>query len=99
MGGVSIFQLLILIVFLFVFLIPTFIARRKNHPHKTAIMLTNILGGLFVGAGWLIALIWCFIEPKKESRGTADELSKLHELKEKGVISEEEFNKKKAELL
>ena len=32
-------------------------------------------------------------------RGAAEELEKFAELKEKGIISEEEFNKKKEELL
>ncbi|HAS6364106.1 TPA: hypothetical protein I7230_21650 [Vibrio vulnificus] len=32
-------------------------------------------------------------------RDVADEIEKLHELKEKGIISEKEFLKKKAALL
>jgi hypothetical protein len=32
-------------------------------------------------------------------RGAAEELEKFAELKEKGIISEEEFNKKKEEVL
>ncbi|HCE3381920.1 TPA: SHOCT domain-containing protein, partial [Vibrio parahaemolyticus] len=60
------------------------------------------LGGLFWGVGWLVALIWCFIVPEKKtniSGSIADEIEKLHSLKEKGVISEDEFNSKKSELM
>ncbi|MBE3654963.1 SHOCT domain-containing protein [Vibrio navarrensis] len=66
------------------------------------IVLINVLGGLLWGAGWLIALIWCFIVPEKKvasMASVADEIDKLHSLKEKGVISEDEFNAKKKELM
>ena len=39
------------------------------------------------------------IAPSSSETGIAEELEKFAELKEKGVISEEEFNKKKEELL
>ena len=39
------------------------------------------------------------IAPPSSETGIAEELVKVSELKEKGVISEEEFNKKKEELL
>lgn len=38
-------------------------------------------------------------EPKKETINVADELKKLGALKEKGTITEEEFEKQKAKLL
>jgi hypothetical protein len=62
------------------------------------------LGGLLWGVGWFIALIWCFITPPTEKNtssiaSVADELEKLHLLKDKGVITEMEFELKKRELL
>ena len=36
---------------------------------------------------------------RSSNMGIAEELEKFAELKEKGIISEEEFNKKKEELL
>ncbi|MDO6764248.1 SHOCT domain-containing protein [Agarivorans sp. 1_MG-2023] len=78
------------------------IAIRKSHPYKIAIILVNVLGGLLWGVGWLIALIWCFIVPVKQApsfSSVADEIEKLHSLKEKGVISDAEFEAKKKELM
>ncbi|QIY10672.1 hypothetical protein FOC33_17000 [Plesiomonas shigelloides] len=78
------------------------IALKKNHPYKIPIILINIFGGLLWGTGWLIALIWCFIVPEKKIASItsfADELDKLNSLKERGVISEDEFNTKKKELM
>ncbi|WP_232584051.1 superinfection immunity protein [Photobacterium carnosum] len=83
-------------------LLPTIIALKKNHPYKTPIILINILGGLFWGIGWLVALIWCFILPTKVSNnqtGIANEIEKLYMLKEKGILSQEEFELKKKELI
>lgn len=102
MLGVSIWQLLILIVFIPLAFLPSIIALKKNHPYKVPIILINVLGGLLWGAGWLISLIWCFIVPEKKvasMTSIADEIEKLHSLKEKGVISEDEFNIKKKELM
>ena len=102
MSGISIFQLLLLIIFLPLAFLPSIIALRKNHPYKIPIVLINIFGGLLWGAGWLIALIWCFIVPEKKISSitsVADELDKLNSLKERGVISEDEFNTKKKELI
>ncbi|MFL1806028.1 SHOCT domain-containing protein [Plesiomonas shigelloides] len=102
MSGISIFQLLLLIIFLPLAFLPSIIALRKNHPYKIPIVLINIFGGLLWGAGWLIALIWCFIVPEKKIASitsVADELDKLNSLKERGVISEDEFNTKKKELM
>ncbi|OOZ35621.1 superinfection immunity protein [Solemya velesiana gill symbiont] len=100
-GGISIWQILTLLILLFVFLLPTYIASKKNHPYKVAIILVNILGGIFWGIGWLIALVWCFIEPKQANNNQApqitatDDIEKLHELKEKGAITQEEFDSRK----
>lgn len=102
MSGVSVWQLLILLVLIPLAFLPTIIALKKSHPYKVPIILVNILGGLLWGAGWLIALIWCFIVPEKKTPNlgsTADEIEKLHTLKEKGIISEAEFNAKKEELI
>lgn len=67
-----------------------------------AIILVNIFGGLLWGIGWLVALVWCFIAPRQKVTNQptqADEIEKLFQLKERGIISEEEFNEKKVALL
>lgn len=96
------YPILISLVVLPVAFLPTIIALKKNHPYAVPIALVNIFGGLLGGAGWLIALVWSFILPEKNQLSVssiADEIEKLHTLKEKGVISEAEFNTKKAELI
>tara|TARA_Y200000002_G_C22092864_1_gene419340 strand:+ start:65 stop:370 length:306 start_codon:yes stop_codon:yes gene_type:complete len=100
--GVSFWQILILLVLLPLIFLPSIIAWNKNHPYKIPIILINVFGSLLWGLGWFIALVWCFILPSASSTapsGSADEIRKLYELKEQGVITEKEFETKKAELL
>jgi hypothetical protein len=98
-------QLSFLVIFVFalpIALLPTIIATRKNLPHKVPIILVNIFGGMFFGIGWLIALVWCFTKPgnqQSELIKAAKEIEKLHQLKEKGVIGQVEFDSKKKELM
>ena len=91
------------ILLLPLYLMPTIIAVLKKHPYKVPIILINVIGGLIWGLGWLVALVWCFIDAKKENvvsnNNIADELSKLHELLEKGILTQEEFNAKKQSLI
>ena len=47
------------------YLMPTVIAIKLRHPHKVAVILINLLGGLFFWVGWVVALLWCFIEAGK----------------------------------
>lgn len=102
--GISIWQLLIVLVLLPLAFLPTIIALKKNHPHKIPIILVNIFGGLLYGLGWLVALVWCFIVPNSNSNSSslvnaAGEIEKLHVLLEKGVLTQEEFDSKKRALL
>ena len=55
------------ILLLALYLTPTVIAVKMRHPHKVAVILTNLLGGAFFGLGWVVALIWCFVEAAKPS--------------------------------
>lgn len=51
-------------VFICLYLLPTFIAYRKDKKDKLAILLINIfLGSTLVG--WVIALVWALTEDKK----------------------------------
>lgn len=102
MGSFSIWHWIIVLIILPLALLPTIIAIRKNHPYKVAIILINIFGGLLYGLGWLIALVWCFVLPKNGvnmSVGVADELDRLHQLKERGVLTQEEFDCRKKTML
>jgi hypothetical protein len=102
MGASIIGTLIIFLIILPLMFLPTIIAIRKNHPYKTAIILTNIFGGLLFGIGWLVALVWCFVLPKNEdssSVGVADEIRRLHQLKESGILTQKEFDAKKKTIL
>ena len=81
------------------YLLPTIIALKNDHQYKVAIIIVNILGGWFL-LGWLVALVWCFVEPHKAiAVSVTHEIEKLHDLKEKGVITAEEFEQRKKKLL
>ena len=94
--------LLILLIILLVYFIPSIIAGGRKHPQKLAIFLLNLFTG-GTGIGWIAALVWAFIDKpivQVEGKPTvAQELKELAELKEKGIIAEEEFEIKKKNLL
>ena len=101
-GGISIWQILIILLLIPIVLLPSIIAVKKNHVHKIAIILVNIFGGLIFGIGWVVALIWCFYQPAVQPVtivSTSIELEELHGLKEMGAISQEEYNSVKKRLL
>jgi hypothetical protein len=100
--AVSVWQILIILVLLPLLFLPSIIALTRNHPYKLAIVLINIFGLALWGLGWIIAMVWCFVLPSNrtdDSSGVADEIQKLYELKEKGAITEAEFEAKKTALL
>jgi hypothetical protein len=106
MQEISFLFVIFLIGFYF---LPWIIAILRNHHNRQAIVVTNLLLGWTL-IGWLACLIWSFtnrssektiIENKlsSEDASIADELEKLLNLKNNGVISEEEFNNQKEKLL
>lgn len=91
----------ILIIFCFcIYFLPTIIAQFDNHSQKEAITILNFFLGWTL-IGWVGALIWaCIKSPKKEvNLSGADEIKKLAELKEQGILTEEEFEQKKKQIL
>lgn len=46
-------------------LIPTVIAWHRRHPRLGALAALNILGLVFFGVGWVLALIWAVTEPSR----------------------------------
>jgi hypothetical protein len=62
-GGTSLSGLLLALM---IYILPSVIALFKNHQHKKSIILLNLVGGLLLGTGWLLAFIWCFISGKRE---------------------------------
>lgn len=93
--------IVVFLVLLPLLFLPSIIAYKKQHKYFIPILIINLVGNFAYGIGWVIALVWCFIEPKTEngSTGSADEIGKLFELKEKGIISQAEFDRKKKALI
>jgi CBS domain containing-hemolysin-like protein len=98
---------LVLFTLIFVLRIPIIIAKRRGLKESdiNVIALLSWIS-LLVGITWIIALIISLVyQPpqysikKQSSLDDLDELSKLFELKEEGLLSQEEFEKAKKRLL
>lgn len=98
--------LLLAVVFVAYFL-PTLISQYRNHPNATSIFLLDLfLGWTFIG--WLAALIWSASAIAAKLVQTAsvgpagdryERIEKLGSLKERGLISEQEYEQEKAKIL
>ncbi|MCL2638650.1 MAG: superinfection immunity protein [Oscillospiraceae bacterium] len=93
------------------YMYPTRVARRFEHEQTTAIAWLNLLFAYTV-LGWVLLLVWANSAKAKEIKvsanapvtqvintSDADELKKFKDLFDTGVITEEEFNAKKQQLL
>ncbi|PBJ02113.1 superinfection immunity protein [Pseudomonas sp. ACN5] len=106
-GSSPIAGFVLLVVAFVAYFLPTFIASKRNHPNGNSIGLLNIfLGWTFIG--WLAALIWSasaiqktasIPTVSKRTDDKYDQLERLATLKEKGAISDHEFESEKAKLL
>ena len=87
-----------------IYFLPTIVARTRDHHSGRAIFYTNLLLGWTI-IGWVIAFIWSFTNPvqvivnNQKQQSAADEIQKLAILKEQGLLTEDEFTKKKQQLL
>jgi hypothetical protein len=102
--GGSMGELIILATFLAFYFLPTIVASQRDHTSTGAIFLLNfLLGWTFLG--WIAALIWSFTNPSAvvigdyAKRSVADEIEKLAKLRDKGILTENEFNEKKQQIL
>ena len=90
------------VVFLTIYFLPSIIANIRKHSHKLAIFFLNLFAGA-TGIGWVVAFVWAFLDKpvvQVEGKPTiAQELKELAQLKEQGIITEEEFEMKKNKLL
>ena len=96
--------IIVIVIGLVIYFIPSAIAFDKKKKNLAAIFAVNLLlGWIFIG--WIVALVWALTKDEKketipaQTKSDADELQKLADLKEKGVISEDEFNAKKKQVL
>ncbi|WP_259367376.1 MULTISPECIES: superinfection immunity protein [Pseudomonas] len=91
---------------------PTIVAWLRQHPNRVSIFLLNLLLGWTV-IGWLIALIWSASAirraPPAETRSAPESpdsrmddyqrLEQLAALKERGHLTQEEFDVEKRRIL
>ncbi len=95
---------LVLFILIFIIRIPIIIAKRRNLKESdiNVIALLSWIS-LLVGVTWIIALVMSLVyQPpinKQSPSNDLDELSKLFELKEKGILSQEEFERAKSRVL
>lgn len=52
-----IYSIMCLLMLLFLYLLPSFIAARRNHHNGGAIFVLNLLMGWTV-LGWVLSLVW-----------------------------------------
>ena len=103
------FLLLFPIVVLGYFL-PLMIASLREHDSAVGVGLLNLLLG-WTFLGWVAALIWAVsgkhttepspvtVQNQSRNESVADELEKLVGLKDRGVLSELEYDAQKASVL
>lgn len=92
----------LLILWLLCSVLCYFIMKSKGYPNQTC--LNNGIGGFFLGFFWLIAVLTkkpydIQSAKKQESKSVIEELGELAKLKEKGSISELEYEAQKRDLL
>ena len=63
-------SVLILAFVLALYLVPFFIARSKNHPQQTAILILNLFLG-WTMLGWVVALVWACMNTAARESGQA----------------------------
>ncbi len=100
-----IFSMLFSVLYTYAYFLPYLIANKKQHLQKRAIYILNIFAGWTIIA-WIVALIWACTEQREKvviqqtvSNSNADELKKYKELLDSGIISQQEFESKKKQLL
>lgn len=65
MGAAIIGGILILLVALAMYVLPTIVAMMRKHPQLAPIALVNIvLGWSFIG--WIVALVWALTNPQPQ---------------------------------
>ena len=94
------------IIIFVLYFIPSINAYWKKKRNKSAVLTLNFFLGWTV-IGWIVALIWSstkdpaptVVIQKHESKNSTNDLVELHKLKEKGVLTQEEFDSQKKKIL
>ena len=58
-------SLMVLIILLGIYLIPTWVAFARRHHDRVAILVLNLLLGWSV-LGWIVALVWALTAVRRE---------------------------------
>lgn len=101
--------LLLFFICAFVYFIPSIHGKNRRHPNLQSIVLLNIFLGWTL-VGWVVALVWSAsaIAPPEPIRVKSTEvpepdkyqqLEKLGSLKERGLITDDEYQAEKSRLL
>ena len=93
--------IMLTIIVVVLYFLPTIHAKGRKHPNLDGIFVLNLFLGWTL-IGWVVAIIWAVSAIKREPEVPADSYSKLEKLaslKERGYISEEEFQREKNKLL
>ncbi|MGJ8524039.1 hypothetical protein R84981_002756 [Carnimonas sp. R-84981] len=107
----SIGPAMVIIFLIVVYMIPTFTAISNDHRNKAGIFVLNLFLGWSL-VGWVAALVWAISKGSDEDGHTRitdnsehqgvdvySKIERLSALKEKGALTQEEFDKEKAKLL
>jgi len=94
---------LVIILGVFYFL-PTIVASSRGHQSVVGIFFLNLFLGWTLLV-WVVAFIWSFTNPTQVivsnpiTQSAADEIQKLARLKEQGLLTDGEFDRKKQQIL
>lgn len=92
-------QLIALGLFLAIYALPSIIALARRHPKRWPIVAVNLIGGLFGGVGWVVAMVWCFVDEGRRGNTQIDQIERLEGLLQRGSLSREEFERQKQAVL
>ena len=100
------FIVLLILVSIFIIRIPIIVAKKRRLKESDVNVIALLSwASLLVGVTWIVALIMSLVyqpqkydENKKSNQNELDELSKLFEMKEKGILTQEQFEKAKERL-
>lgn len=107
-NGSDVTFFIVLIFLVIIYFLPTLIANGNRKRNAEAIAILNLLLGWTV-LGWLVALIWgctkdakpvtkeIIMKPKEKT--ITQKIEELTELKDKGLITQDEYEAKRAKLL
>lgn len=103
--GLVLINMIFSVIYTYLYFLPYLHANKKKHRQTRAIYILNIFAGWTIIA-WIIALVWSCTETSEKKIiqqtvqiSNADELMKYKKLLDSGVITQEEFDNKKNQLL